>query len=261
MLLTKDQLQHFDENGYLLRKKVFSIDEIGSISDAFGRLQEIALDLEDSCDKNGAHFVVEKKKIHRIVWAGGAEPALLNISEDPRLTVPVAQMLGSIAMDQLICQAHYKLPGDKVSFPLHQDSENRGYGTEDWKDVNGSGSYIQTVVAIDPMDRGNSPLIIEPGSHKQGHLELDKELNRIAYVRSHHFEQLKMDPGDVLYFGPYFVHGSGVNRSNRSRRIFINGYAYPGANKRKYPGEGSGRRITLAQVWQEKIREARDLAA
>jgi hypothetical protein len=47
----------------------------------------------------------------------------------------------------------------------------------------------------------------------------------------------------VLFFGPYAVHGSTSNESKYSRRVLINGYAYPGANGRVYPGEGSGRRL------------------
>ena len=52
--------------------------------------------------------------------------------------------------------------------------------------------------------------------------------------------------GSVILFGPYAVHGSTANTSRMSRRILINGYAFPGANGRIYPGEGSGRRLELA---------------
>jgi ectoine hydroxylase-related dioxygenase (phytanoyl-CoA dioxygenase family) len=47
--------------------------------------------------------------------------------------------------------------------------------------------------------------------------------------------------GSVIFFGPYAVHGSTPNASSVPRRVLINGYAYPGANGRVYPGEGSGR--------------------
>jgi ectoine hydroxylase-related dioxygenase (phytanoyl-CoA dioxygenase family) len=53
-------------------------------------------------------------------------------------------------------------------------------------------------------------------------------------------------PGDTLFFGPYTAHASFENTSNRYRRILINGYAFPGANSRVYPGDGAGRRLTAA---------------
>jgi ectoine hydroxylase-related dioxygenase (phytanoyl-CoA dioxygenase family) len=54
-----------------------------------------------------------------------------------------------------------------------------------------------------------------------------------------------MEPGSVAFFGPYTVHSSLPNRSASPRRILINGYAYPEANRRIYPGEGAGQRIRL----------------
>ena len=51
------------------------------------------------------------------------------------------------------------------------------------------------------------------------------------------------EPGSVLLLSPYTVHGSKPNRSKHARRVFINGYAYPGANRRVYPGKGAGRKV------------------
>jgi hypothetical protein len=42
-------------------------------------------------------------------------------------------------------------------------------------------------------------------------------------------------------FGPYTFHRSLPNRSQSARRVFINGYAHPGANWRLYPGSEAGR--------------------
>lgn len=35
---------------------------------------------------------------------------------------------------------------------------------------------------------------------------------------------LLLDPGDFAMWSPYLVHGSGTNRSNHKRRLYINGY-------------------------------------
>ena len=62
-----------------------------------------------------------------------------------------------------------------------------------------------------------------------------------AVARSGNGRPATMRAGSVLLFGPYSVHGSQPNTSPRPRRTFINGFAYPGANARIYPGEGAGR--------------------
>ena len=64
-----------------------------------------------------------------------------------------------------------------------------------------------------------------------------------AAVDARRAETVTGPAGSVIFFGPYAVHGSTPNRSATPRRVLINGYAYPGANGRVYPGEGSGRTL------------------
>jgi ectoine hydroxylase-related dioxygenase (phytanoyl-CoA dioxygenase family) len=54
--------------------------------------------------------------------------------------------------------------------------------------------------------------------------------------------------GDVLFFGPYAVHGSTPNTSTKPRRVLINGYAAPGANRRYYPGRGACRTLPASST-------------
>lgn len=248
--LSAQELREFFEIGYIIRRGVFSREEIGEITDALGRLYEASKLYNETTLHKGTQIVFDQGRVVRIVWCGAAEPSLLKFGEDPRLTVPASQVLGSQTMDQLICQAHYKMPGDNVDFAWHQDSQNRGYGTSDWTDINGRGSYIQIVTAIDPMTRSNGPLKFIPGSGKEGHLGLDQMRPEEVALRINLNQaiELILDPGDVAMFGPYTVHGSDPNPSNDPRRIFINGYSYPGANRRVYPGTGAGRTIQAPKI-------------
>jgi ectoine hydroxylase-related dioxygenase (phytanoyl-CoA dioxygenase family) len=179
------------------------------------------------------------------VWCGAAEPILSDFGKDPRLLAMASQLLGSPEMNQLINQAHFKLPGDGVEFPWHQDSTHRRYGGGEWRDVNGRGSYVQTVAAIDDVTMENGPLQLIPGSCTRGHVEpvagqagtLPDTLDPRTAI------SVTMTAGSVVLFGPYTFHRSQPNRSRRARRVFINGFAYPGANSRIYPGEGAGRLV------------------
>src|SRR6185436_16152712 len=167
--LKKSQIEEFYDAGYVVLPGVFRDAEIREISKAFDRLRDTAVKLTKPRMIKGSYFVVNEHKINRIVWCGAAEPVLLKYGEDPRLTLPSSQLLGSREMDQLICQAHFKLPADGVGFGWHQDSDHRRYGTDMWTDVNGRGSFVQTLMAVDVMNEENGPLMVVPGSGRQGH--------------------------------------------------------------------------------------------
>jgi ectoine hydroxylase-related dioxygenase (phytanoyl-CoA dioxygenase family) len=255
MVRTGAALQRaFDVRGFVIFENVFTDDEVRRARDEFDRLAARAASVENGAERDGAVFFVHpiergpragSKAIDRVCWAGAAEPVLRRIGEDRRLLEPVSRLLGSDSMDHLINQAHFKLPDDGVTFPWHQDSTHRRYGTDLWTDVNGRGSYVQTVLALDDVDEHNGPLRFLPGSQRAGHLGLPREGTLPSELAAIEPVAATMKAGSVALFGPYVVHGSSANRSSRSRRVLINGYAYRGANRRVYPGRGAGRRLDL----------------
>jgi ectoine hydroxylase-related dioxygenase (phytanoyl-CoA dioxygenase family) len=151
-------------------------------------------------------------------------------------------------MDHLLCQAHFKRPRDGVMFNWHQDIQHRDKGNGTWKDVNGRGSFVQTIIVIDEMTPDSGPIAFLPGSSNWGRLDFgDRDPDQptsSARFSEDDAVTILAQPGDTLFFGPYTVHASFENTSDRYRRILINGYASPGANHREYPGDGAGRRLT-----------------
>lgn len=252
-MLDADQLREFFEIGFVVSPQVFAAAEIQDMRAAFARLEETAYRLQSTQIYGGSQFVlhrgvdergVDRVRIDRIVWCGAIEPILATLGEDPRLLEMASQVLGSEEMNQLINQAHFKLPWDGVQFPWHQDSTHRRYGGTQWRDLNGHGSFVQMVTAVDDVTEDNGPLQFIPGSCRLGHVQLPADgldglptdlLDRATAVT------VTMPAGSVLLFGPYVFHRSLPNRSERPRRVFINGFAYPGANLRAYPGNGAGR--------------------
>ena len=254
--LAQKQINDFYKIGYILVEDVFKERELKLIKDALDRLAFEAKNFNGMVMHKGSQFVVTKKEcnephlvqIKRIVWCGAAEPILLRLGQDPRLTGMAGQILGSRQANHLINQVHFKFPNDGVSFPFHQDSRHRGYGSSDWRDVNGKGSYIQMVMAIDEVTLKNGPMLFIPGSCQSGHLDLPYDENTqtvSAHFNAANAVPVLMRPGSVALFGPYVIHGSMPNESNQPRRVFINGFAYPGANSRDYPGEGSGMLVDI----------------
>lgn len=208
----------------------------------FERLLQLARDLPSTADVQGSRFVVERPpfRLHRVVWCGAAEPALAPWGADPRFVGLARELLGSDSVVQLIQQAHFKMPGDKVGFSWHQDASNRRYGTDLWTDVNGRGSFVQMALAVDAMRADNGPLRVLPGTHTRGFIA-DPETGALPEdLPWETAVDLELEPGDLAVFGPFLVHGSPPNRSQHPRRLFLQGYASPGANRRVYPGCGTG---------------------
>ena len=125
---------------------------------------------------------------------------------------------------------HYKNPGDGVSFQMHQDCTFRKPDAA-YRDL--YGGFLQTAIAVDPSTVENGCLQLVPYSHKEKKPLLEggyegwesNDSNRRALARLAPAENALMDPGDVLIWNPFTIHGSQPNRSPRSRRVYINGFA------------------------------------
>lgn len=256
-MLTDEQIYDYFNTGWVHLPQLFNTDEIARMRTCFDRLEAIADGLAESGDAQGSRFVLGEKNgekvIKRVVWAGGSQAYLLDIGADARLTRRAAQLLGTQTMEQLLNQAHFKRPNDGVVFGWHQDIQHRDKGGGTWTDVNGKGSFVQTLIVLDEMTPDSGPLQFIPGSAKWGAVDFghhdydapDYLLKRPPQFREEDAVTILARPGDTLFFGPYTAHASFENTSDSYRRVLINGYAYPGANKRIYPGRGAGRTLTV----------------
>ncbi|HEV3075575.1 MAG TPA: phytanoyl-CoA dioxygenase family protein [Thermoanaerobaculia bacterium] len=251
--LSAADVRRYYDDGFLIVENLFSREEVAAMAAAAERLRamgrELAATLPASegradtqqVESAGSQFVFGgangSLRLLRVVWAGGCEPAFLACGRDVRLTSIVGQLLGTSRAVHLLNQLHAKYPHDGLEFEPHQDSEHRRYGTPEWRDVDGRGSYVQTVVAIDDSTPDNGPLVFYPGSGRQGHLDP-------ALVRSNFGDRpgvpALLSAGSAAFFGPYVVHRSAENQGTLPRRIAINGFALAGANSRPYFGAGTG---------------------
>ncbi|MCB9092447.1 MAG: phytanoyl-CoA dioxygenase family protein [Halobacteriovoraceae bacterium] len=253
MALTREQKKLFFERGWFSLPNLFTIDEIEVAKKSFQSLVEKANKLQTTQNFEDSYFVLDKDQnnqviIKRVVWAGGTEPALLELGRDNRITSVVSELLDSKEIVHLLNQAHFKRPFDGVIFDWHQDIQHRDKGPGTWTDVDGKGSYIQTALVLDEMTTDNGPLLFIPGSSQWGVVDFGKhDYDNPNYDKKlpPQFDKTQVQtitatPGSVLFFGPYTAHASFENNSESWRRILINGYAYPGANHRTYPGSGKG---------------------
>ena len=256
-MLTEDLIDEFHQVGWIVLPSLFNRHEVARMAACFEGLEQTAATMAETGDCEGSHFVLGTRDgtqvIKRVVWAGASQPYLLEIGADPRLVGPAAQLLGSRSMEQLLNQAHFKRPNDGVIFGWHQDVQHRDKGNGTWTDINGHGSFVQTLIVIDEMTADSGPLQFISGSSAWGRVDFgDHDYDDPDYApkKPPGFEEsdavtIRAKPGDTLFFGPYTAHASFENTSNQYRRVLINGYAFPGANHRVYPGKGSGRALTI----------------
>ena len=255
--LHAQEIEDFFETGWITRKALFDLDEVDRMRTCFDDLERMAADLAATGLHSGSHFVLGRKNgqqvIKRVVWAGRSQPYLLQVGADRRLTIPCSQLLRSTVLKQILSQAHFKRPHDGVIFGWHQDIQHRDKGPGTWDDVNGSGSFVQTLIALDEITPDSGPLMFVPGSSRWGRVDFgDHDYDSPGYIhrkppqfREEDTITIMAGPGDTLFFGPYTAHASLENRSQHYRRVLINRYACPGANHRVYPGDGSCRELSV----------------
>ena len=174
--LNAQEVRDFFESGWITKKAMFRLHEVEKMKTCFDDLERMAAGLTTTGLHCGSHFVLGQKDgrqvIKRVVWAGGSQPYLLQVGADRRLTLPCSQLLRSNVMEQLLSQAHFKRPGDGVTFGWHQDIQHRDKGPGTWEDINGSGSFVQTMIVLDEMTTDSGPLLVVPGSCRWGRVEL-----------------------------------------------------------------------------------------
>lgn len=228
---------HYREHGYAVVPGVFTADEVAVMAAAFDRLHAEALARGRSWRDRNVFFrladdAARGRILRYVQWPGWIDPALEAVRRDPRLFALLAPLLGR-DLKQIINQMHWKPPGARAEFGLHQDSRSRR-PREAYRAL--ATSYVQTGIAVDPHTVENGAMVVVPGSHLRGELPFDpaRPSMDVALDDAGHLERLGVDasqavpllmnPGDVALWHVHTLHGSGPNRSAIDRRLYINGY-------------------------------------
>ena len=231
-------------DGFVLREGAFSRDEVA----------EIVAACESLVDEIVAHHNPERRRYHvgsytfdpdalsgcTIKWEGDSEaihglepfahlsPALERWALDPRFLGPSADFVDDPAPVLFTEKLNLKRPRVGGKNPWHQDIPY----WETWTDE--PERKVTAMLFLDDSTLENGTLQVIPGSHTTGKWPTRTD--------SDAFGNLEMDPaaaegkptaaievgaGAVLFFGPFLVHKSNPNTSEKQRRALLYSYQRP----------------------------------
>jgi hypothetical protein len=172
-MLTTEQLEGFDRDGYVVAEDLFTgadlqpvIDEISAEVDAHARELVASGELSRDYAEYGfetrlAHLSAETDKVARSIWNGTLSgPAIFGIIRHPRLLDVAEQLCGPEIIASSVYRLRPKIPRyDYGAVPWHQDS---GY-TEPYCD-----SALMVTVWLPLVDatKERGCLWVLPGVHK-----------------------------------------------------------------------------------------------
>ncbi len=166
MKLTQAQLDHFNEEGWILLENCFSPEEVAVLNAEGEKIY--AEDREEVWrETSGAP---------RTAFAAHTyNEAFRRLGRHPRLIEPVMQLLdGQVYMHQYKVNAKAAFDGEVWQW--HQD-----YGTWARDDAMPAPRAMNIAVFLDAVTAANGPLIFIPRSHKQGVFEAGHDLETTSY--------------------------------------------------------------------------------
>ncbi|XP_025947074.1 phytanoyl-CoA dioxygenase, peroxisomal [Apteryx rowi] len=224
-VLTTEQRQFYEENGYLIIKKLVSDEDIERFRKEFVRIcnKEVnplgAMIMKDEMLRSQS--VLPEKVVNK-VQDFQEDEELFRYCTLPQVLKYVECFTGPniMAMHTMLIN---KLPdSDKQTFrhPMHQDLHYFPFRPAD--------RIVCSWTAMERTDRNNGCLAVLPGTHKEslkphGYPEWEGIVNKLFHGILDYDENsprvhVVMEKGDTVFFHPLLIHGSGVNKTSGFRK-------------------------------------------
>ncbi|KAM8974677.1 phytanoyl-CoA dioxygenase, peroxisomal [Pelodytes ibericus] len=232
-LLTLDQRQYYEENGFLVIKNLVSAEDIELFRKEFERVckKEVSAPgmvvMRDVAIAK-SEYVPDQKAVTK-VQDFQELPELFRYCSLPQIIQYVECFTGPniMAMHTMLIN---KPPdaGKKTSrHPMHQDLHYFPFRPAD--------RVVCAWTAMEQIDRSNGCLVVLPGTHKDSLKQHDYPEWEGGVNKMYHGVQdydpnaprvhLVMEKGDTVFFHPLLIHGSGMNRTAGFRKAISCHYA------------------------------------
>lgn len=231
-----DYAAKFRRDGYAVLRGFFDAQEVAEIGAAIDQVHAEGVAHGRSFRHGNLFYNVAPQPggeplVRMVQWPSYHQKVLDRVRLDPRFAAMLRPLIGG-DVKQIINQLHWKAPGGMGDFAWHQDSRFRK-PDECYRNL--GTAYVQTGLAIDPHNPQSGGMRFIPRSHLAGDLDLDTGTEVLGNAMADDVLEsvglsaadaidLDLAPGDLALWNPYLVHGSGTNRSDHQRRLYINGY-------------------------------------
>lgn len=226
-MLTNEERERYERNGYAVARRLFGQDETERLREHYMRLRAAGSYPGDfaGVDLNSADPLKRyPRMIHMHRWDETSRRWLL----DGRIAAGLSALLGRepYAVQTML---YFKPPGARGQ-ALHQDQFYLRVQP---------GTCMAAWMALDPCDEDNGCMMVVPGSHSLPVL-CTQAADTVASFTDvtvpvppdMPVTPVRMEPGDVLFFNGSLIHGSYPNRStDRFRRALIGHYIAGEAEK------------------------------
>lgn len=231
--------EHLSEHGYAIVRDFLRPDEVAELQEGLERIKAAALVHDRTWRHRNVLYeiitdpVLRQKVVLQAHWPAWVDPVFERHRRDPRYFELLEPLLGR-DIKHLTQQIHWKPPGAKFTYyRYHQDVRFR-----EKPDVykNLETSWVTTGLALNRQDGENGALQVVPGSHRMGYLGLSSDGPimtggmRDAELAAKGIDpadvlQVELEPGDLLMWTLYTIHGSNPNRAkDRDRLFMLNSY-------------------------------------
>lgn len=257
--LSKTELEQYEQDGFLIRKSVFTVDEIDCLRVAAEAACEKAVSM---CDE-GKTYILDGKRFVDVGYttiqfehATGSNTArviepvhelnseLNRLIDDARIVAPMQSILGMSAIALWTAKLNLKRPREGSGFGWHQDSP---YWVHDSDHVD---QLPNVMVSFDQATRDNGCFKVIRGSHKAGCLPGTDDGSQLGgfftdpkYCVEQEEVLMEVPPGSLIFFNPHTIHGSAANNSDTPRRAIIITYQPAGFPQLK---SGEVRNVAIA---------------
>ena len=252
-MLSKDQVEFYNEHGYLHIPQVFSPAEIGELSDDLDKLVRdwATTSMGWTGPWRRAYMSAEveaKSKLTAMHDLQFYSMAWMRAVTSSRMVDVVADLLGP-NVDLHHSTLHIKPPGAGQPFPMHQDHPFY---------MHVDGRYVDCLVHLDDTFHANGEIRFLDGSHKMGaleHITMTPEGPCTPHLPTDQYRledtvAVPAKRGDLVCFNINTIHGSYINTTDKARRMVRVGYRNP--ENKQYAGQSFGRPSLMVRGYRER---------
>lgn len=228
-VLSEEQAEAFDRDGFFVFKNAFSPEEIADLTAAIDPLEaEVEAFLRTRDD--GMFFISKADAITFAVHLVTKSEVAKNFAKQPVLARIAQDLLGDntrLYWDQSV----YKKPENPQPFPYHQDN---GYTFIEPQ------IYLTCWIPLVDVDEQNGCPWVVPSLHRLGTLEHQTTDLGYEIFEEHPNEVcVPAKAGDIVVFSSLTPHKTGPNLTTETRKAYILQYAPDGVRVRQ-SGENAG---------------------